>query len=74
MKKKTKNKIKALVIYWSMLAYAGVIVYAAIHTPPIGWLIIGLIAPWIGAVLWGLWMCVKAAVDNPYFTDGVGPG
>ncbi len=73
MKKKTKRKIKALVIYWSMIAYAGTMVYAGTHTPPIGWLIIALIAPWVIAVLWALWLVVEASVDSP-FTDGVGPG
>lgn len=73
MKKKTKRKIKALAIYWSMLAYASAIVYAATHTPPIGSLIVALLIPPVAVFLWVLWLCVEASVDSP-FTDGRGPG
>ena len=75
MKKKAKRKIKALVIYWGFLGYVAAFIYTINHLPATKFLYYTLIAPWIIAILWGMWKVVEAMVDDwDAPTSSLGPG
>lgn len=70
-----KKKLKALAIYWAFLGYVAAFIYTINHLPATEFLYYALIAPWIIAVLWCIWLVVEAAVDNyDVPTRGHGPG